>query len=88
MIDFAVGRSALVVLLFWVGGSPAFAEAVPRPFTIRAVQEERRCASVPVVLAGGWSIGTFLASGGRARIVQICVVAMCIALFIMMRKLF
>jgi hypothetical protein len=41
-----------------------------------------------VLLAEGWSIGKwFSGSGGRTRVVQFCVVTMCIALFIMMRKL-
>jgi hypothetical protein len=45
-------------------------------------------SSSTVLLAEGWSIGKwFSGSGGRTRVVQFCVVTMCIALFIMMRKL-
>ena|GEM_PF-3221276 len=44
-------------------------------------------AGSPLMPAVNWSIGQFLSGGGRRRTVQICVVAMCIALFIMMRKL-
>jgi hypothetical protein len=41
-----------------------------------------------VVLADGFSIGkVFSGLNSRARIVQGCIVFMCIALFIMMRKL-
>jgi hypothetical protein len=45
-------------------------------------------AAAPVLLAEGSSIGRlFSGTGGRARVVQLCVVTMCIALFIMMRKI-
>lgn len=44
-------------------------------------------AAAPVLLAEGSSFGRlFSGSGGRTRVVQFCVVTMCIALFIMMRK--
>ncbi|HTU90552.1 MAG TPA: hypothetical protein VMF69_10795 [Gemmataceae bacterium] len=39
-----------------------------------------------VVLADSWGIVHFLSGGGRGRIVQVSVVAMSIALYIMMRK--
>lgn len=45
-------------------------------------------APAPALFAGSWGIGRwFSGTGGRARVVQLCVVTMCIALFIMMRKL-
>jgi hypothetical protein len=45
-------------------------------------------APATVLLAQGWGIGRwFSGTGGRTRVVQFCVVTMCIALFIMMRKL-
>ena len=44
-------------------------------------------AAAPVLLAESFSIGRlFSGSGGRTRVVQFCVVTMCIALFVMMRK--
>jgi hypothetical protein len=45
-------------------------------------------APSPILLAQGWSLGRwFSGAGGRTRVVQFCVVTMCVALFIMMRKL-
>ena len=42
-----------------------------------------------VLLAEGWGIGSwFTGTNGRTRVVRFCVVTMCIALFIMMRKLY
>jgi hypothetical protein len=44
--------------------------------------------SVPILLAQGWSFGSFFSGGGgRTRVVQFCVVTMGVALFIMMRKI-
>ena len=44
--------------------------------------------ATPVLLAEGSGVGRlFSGSGGRTRVVQFCVVTMCIALFVMMRKL-
>jgi hypothetical protein len=41
----------------------------------------------PVVFADGFSLkGFFSGMGSRTRVVQLCVVTMCLALFIMMRK--
>jgi hypothetical protein len=72
----------LAVFLLMPAALPAAAEAAARP---RVVVEAR---SVPgaLVLADGGSVGKFLA-GGRTRVVQFCVVIMCIALFIMIKKL-
>jgi hypothetical protein len=42
-----------------------------------------------VLLAEGWGIGSwFSGANARSRVVRFCVVTMCIALFIMMRKLY
>jgi hypothetical protein len=44
-------------------------------------------AGAPAVLAEGFSLrGYFSSIGSRTRVVQLCVVAMCLALFILMRK--
>jgi hypothetical protein len=72
----------LTFLLFWGVGSPTFAEAADDPRPAAA----GRVVPVPVVLANSWGIGSFFSGGGRARVVQVSVVAMCIALYIMMRK--
>jgi hypothetical protein len=77
------GRIALVVLLLLAGGSRLSALGS----SPRLIAERRTPNADSTVLAQGWSIGKFVAGGGRARIVQICVVVLCIALFIMMRKL-
>jgi len=43
--------------------------------------------AAPALLAEGFSFkGLFSGINSRARVVQLCVVAMCLALFIMMRK--
>lgn len=77
---------AIVVLMLGGGGLPnhpvADASGLPNHPAAYAA------GSPPVVAAESWSIGKFVAGGGRARIVQICVGVMCVALFIMMRKLF
>lgn len=79
---------ALVVLLLSADGSPAFGS---RLSIVGPRYEPSAQCRVPsadaVVLAVDWSLGKFVASGGRPRIVQICVVVMCIALFILMCKL-
>jgi hypothetical protein len=73
----------LVTLLLFAVGSPVCADAADKPRPAAAV----RCVSDTVLWADAWSFGHFFTGGGRARIVQICVVVMCIALFIMMKKL-
>ncbi len=85
---------ALLVVLLWPSGSPGFAEGIERRTgsvncRVGVLNSAARPAGVSrVVLAdSGWSLGKYVASGGRARIVQICVAVMCIALFILMRKL-
>ncbi len=85
---------AVLVALFWTSGSPGFAEGIAR--RTGSVSCRVECAPSAVRPAGvrqivfadnSWSLGKYVASGGRARIVQICVAVMCIALFILMRKL-
>jgi hypothetical protein len=80
-----------MVLLLAASGSPSApfhpaAYAAGSPGT--TLHPAAYAAGSPVVLAESWSIGKFVAGGGRPRIVQICVGVMCVALFIMMRKLF
>ena len=44
-------------------------------------------AAAPVVVAEGFTLkGYFSGMGSRTRVVQLCVVTMCLALFILMRK--
>jgi hypothetical protein len=83
MSNHALRRFFLIVLLVLALSPPAFADANVKPRPIAAVHR----ASTAVVLFGSWNIGGFSSGGGRTRVVQICVVVMCIALFIMMRKL-
>jgi hypothetical protein len=70
-----------VVALVLAADSPALAGPAVR-------QSGTLVHSVPagVVLPDNWGLGPFLSGGGRTRIVQICVVVLCIALYIMMRK--
>ena len=59
------------------------ARASSKPNEVR--ESDGLVAPAPLL---GWGIGKwFVGSGGRTRVVQFCVVTMCIALFIMMRKL-
>jgi hypothetical protein len=76
-------RFFLVALLLLAVSSPLCADTAAKPRPTVAVC----CFSDTVLWADVWNLGHFFTSGGRARIVQVCVVAMCIALFIMMRKL-
>lgn len=82
-------RRFFVVVLLLVLSTPAFAaldgqEKNPHPL---AAHRSSLVAGPAVVFADSWGVGHFLSGGGRARVVQITVVAMSIALFIMMRKL-
>jgi hypothetical protein len=83
MRNHALRQFVLVVLLLWSVKSPAFAGAPVRPGPAAAV----RPAPSAIVRADVQNFGHFFTGGGRTRIVQICVVVMCIALFIMMKKL-
>jgi hypothetical protein len=76
-------RFVLVVLLLMTVTPTAFAAARARP----GVAAKTCAAPGPNVLVASWSIGKFIGPGGRSRVVQVCVVVMCLALFIMMRKL-
>jgi hypothetical protein len=83
-IRLAMGCVVFLALLW--AGSPAVSAAPTNtasnhPSAIRNHQLEK------LVLAESWSMGKFLSgAGSRTRVVQICVVVMCIALFIMIRK--
>ena len=87
MSDRGFRRFFFVVLLLLAVGSPAFAESIRYPPSATRYPPKTKADSGLLIADSGWSIGKFVAGGGRARIVQICVVAMCIALFIIMRKL-
>jgi hypothetical protein len=84
-------RFVLVVLLLLGAGSPAFAEVEWRAGSVSCRRESvsnpaAYAAGSPLIWADVWSLGHFFTSGGRTRIVQVCVVAMCLALFIMLKK--
>ena len=94
MINHAIRRFFLLGLLLLAVGPPAAAAEVRRPDSRACAVSPECClwasaysSPSPIVLADSWSLGKFVTGGGRARIVQICVVVMCLALFIMMRKL-
>jgi hypothetical protein len=77
-------RGGLALLAFLLLGTfaPA-APAAPAPARPAAVA----AAAAPAVWAEGFSLkGYFSGFGSRTRVIQLCVVAMCLALFIMMRK--
>jgi len=81
-------RFFLVALLLLAAGSPAPAlDWRAGSVSDRSFPPVAYAPGSPIVLADFWDIGHFITSGGRTRIVQMCVVAMCLALFIMMRKL-
>jgi hypothetical protein len=79
----------LVGVILFAACTPASAETFEGRRSAAAVcKAKAETPPMPVLLAGGWSIGKwFSGSGGRTRVVQFCVVTMCVALFIMMRKL-
>jgi hypothetical protein len=82
-------RLCLAGLLFLTAALPARA-GTPAPAP--APTAVPRAATVSVagaaVLADGWSVkGYFSGLGTRSRIIQFCAFVMCVALFIMMRKL-
>lgn len=83
MSDHGLRRFFLVVVLMLAVRSPALAEASMRPRSVVQVCS----APAAIIIADSRSLSKFLVGGGRTRVVQVCVVAMCIALFIMMRKL-
>jgi hypothetical protein len=69
-----VALLSLFLLGAGAGPAPAAPAAAASPAT-------------PVVLAEGFSLkGYFSGFGSRTRVIQLCVVTMCLALFIMMRK--
>lgn len=77
------GGLPLLALLLgaFVGAAPAAQAAPARPALVAAAP------AAPALLAEGFSIkGFFSGMGSRTRVVQLCVVVMCLALFIMMRK--
>jgi hypothetical protein len=95
MIGYSIRRFFFLGLLLLAAGSPAVASEVRSAGSGVCARSPDACvwsaadrsSLGPVVLADSWSIGKLVAGGGRTRIVQFCVVIMCIALFIMMRKL-
>jgi hypothetical protein len=80
MINDFMRRFFLIGMLCWGVAAPAT--------EIQASYAACRAAPVPVVLASSWNLGKFIGgAGSQTRIVQICVVFMCVGLFILMRKL-
>jgi hypothetical protein len=80
----------LIVLVGLVSTSIAPAEAAQaegggRPAAVVLPSSGHASSSGP--LLASWSFGKWVSGGGRARVVQFCVATMCVALFIMMRKL-
>jgi hypothetical protein len=89
MSSYAFRRFFLVALLLLAVSSPAHA-LEQRTGSVSCLVTAPKPAAYAVgspLWADFWSIGHFFTSGGRTRIVQTCVVAMCIALFFMRRKL-
>jgi hypothetical protein len=78
-----LGGLALLALLL-LGPCAAAAPAMgPAPAATAAAV----APAAPAVFADGFSLkGFFSGMGSRTRVVQLCVVTMCLALFIMMRK--
>jgi hypothetical protein len=75
-----LGGLALLALLLLGPCAAAAPAARPAPACAAAV-------TAGPVLAEGFSLkGFFSGMGSRTRVVQLCVVTMCLALFIMMRK--
>jgi hypothetical protein len=76
-------RAGLPLLaLLLLGGFAAAAPAAPTPTARPAA-----VAAAPALLADGFSVKSlFSGFNSRARVVQLCVVMMALALFIMMRK--
>ncbi len=88
MSNYTLQRFFLVALLLLATGSPASAlERRAGSVSDRSFPPVAYAPGSPIVFADVWDIAHFITSGGRTRIVQMCVVAMCLALFIMMRKL-
>ena len=72
----------LVLLAFLLLGPCAGTAPAARP-----VPAAVAAAAPAPVLAEGFSLkGYFSGFGSRARVIQLCVVTMCLALFILMRK--
>ncbi len=86
-------RIALIVCLTFLVAGSSFATAGPPSSTATPTAGWSPSAAdggdaTPGLLAVNWNIGKYFSGmGGRARVVQVCVVVMCVALFIMMRKL-
>jgi hypothetical protein len=82
---------ALAVALSLVGPlawAPAAAPETAAPTRAAVTAGPERPAPVVPLAANGWSIKRFFGGlNNRTRVVQLCVVVMALALFIMMRKL-
>jgi hypothetical protein len=77
-------RPFLFSFLLFAACSTACAGDAPR---LSATCHAETPAATVVLAEGGWSLGKYIAGGGRTRIVQVCAAVMCVALFILMRKL-
>jgi len=86
MMRHGFGMLLLTALVLGPACPSALAQTIPSPKP-GVVAPAAGDAAAPALLAEGSSFGRlFSGSGGRARVVQFCVVTMCIALFVMMRK--
>ncbi len=80
-------RVLLTALLLLTTTAAAPADASERPGSFAVVRADVDAVTAPVLLAEGFSFGKWFAGGGRTRVVQFCAGAMCVALFVMIRKL-
>jgi hypothetical protein len=81
-----------VTLVAAVGASPAPAAADPlmntAGFTAMTFTTLSHALFLPAETAWYWSwVSYFTSYGSRGHVVQLCIVIMCLALFIMMKKL-
>jgi hypothetical protein len=81
-----------VTLVAATGASPAPAAADPwtnlAGFTAMTFTALSHALFLPAETAWYWSwVSYFSSYGSQARVVQLCIVIMCLALFIMMKKL-
>jgi hypothetical protein len=75
--------AALALLLAFLLGAAPEARAAPDASPSTAA------APAPLLAEGGWNIGSLFIgiTQNRTRIIQFCAVIMCLALYILMRKL-
>jgi hypothetical protein len=90
MVPHNVKLILFVALILFAASPPARAETSVRASSpnVPCAADDGASTTTTVLLAESWGIGKWFAgANGRTRVVQFCVATMCIALFIMMRKL-